>query len=249
MRLLKLFVRWCLDRTVIPALIYIGYGVGSAFPTRTVLQELALKTASDSADFVLGHMQKALEFKKREDLWDHVLKKKNVDGLMAEFGVWNGYSINYFAKKTDQAVYGFDSFTGLKEDCSGWEFARGHFDRACVMPQVAANVRLVKGWLQDTLPPFLEGHQEPFAFIHVDTDTYEAAVSILDLLEPRIQEGTVIVFDEYIGYRGWRHGEYQAFQEFVQRTDIGFEYVGFSNLAVAVRVTRRDSSSGSLSRA
>jgi predicted O-methyltransferase YrrM len=240
MKLFKRLVFWTLDRTVIPLLTYIAFGVGEAFPTRTVLQELALKTASECADFVREHMPKALGFKKREDLWSYVLKKKNASGLMAEFGVWNGYSINHFAKKTDQLVYGFDSFTGLKEDCSGWEFAKGHFDRGGELPRVEKNVRLIKGWLQDTLPPFLAEHNEPFAFIHVDTDTYEAAVAIFGLLETRIREGTIIVFDEYIGYRGWRYGEHQAFQEFVQRTQVGFEYLGFSNLAVAVRVTHRN---------
>lgn len=239
MKLFKRFVFWLLDRSVIPLLTYVGFGVGEAFPTRTVLQELALKTASECADFVLEQMPKALEFKKREGLWDYVLKRKNASGLMAEFGVWNGYSINYFAKRTDQTVYGFDSFTRLKEDCSGWESAKGHFDRSGKLPPVVKNVRLIKGWLQDTLPSFLTEHKEAFAFIHVDTDTYEAAVAILDLLGPRIQVGTLIVFDEYIGYRGWRHGEHQAFQEFVQRREIGFEYLGFSNLAVAVQISGR----------
>lgn len=238
MSLIKQFVRWVLDCTLIPFLTYIAWGVVGSFPTRTVLQELATKTAQDCADFVRKEMPNALEFGKRESLWNYALKLKGSCGLMAEFGVWNGYSINHFAKKTDQLVYGFDSFTGLKEDCSGWEFAKGHFDRRGVLPPVAKNVRLVKGWLQDTLPPFLAEHKESFAFIHIDCDTYEAAVTILELLEERIREGTIIVFDEYIGYRGWKRGEYLAFQEFVQRTQIGFEYLGFSNLSVAIQAKR-----------
>ncbi len=239
MKLLKQFVCWVLDRTVLPVLRYIAWGLADAFPARTVLQELAVKTARDCADFVSEEMPRALEFSKREKLWDYALKRRNATGLMGEFGVWNGYSINYFAAKTEQRIYGFDSFTGLKEDCSGWEFAKGHFDRGGVLPPVAKNVQLIKGWVQDTIPPFLAEHKESFSFIHVDTDTYEAAVAILGLLEDRIQQGTVIVFDEYIGYRGWRLGEHQAFREFVHRTQIGFEYLGFSTLAVAVQVTHR----------
>jgi hypothetical protein len=239
MKYFKQFVRGFLERILLPFLRYIAWGISQAFPTRTVLQELAVKTARECADFVCAEMPTALEFSRREYLWDYVLKRKTDSGLMAEFGVWNGYSINYFAKKTNQLVYGFDSFIGLQEDCSGWEFPKGHFDRGGVLPPVVKNVRLVKGWVQETLPPFLAEHKENCSFLHVDTDTYEAAVTILQLLEDRIQVGTIIVFDEYIGYRGWRQGEHKAFMEFVQRTQIGFEYLGFSTLAVAVQVTRR----------
>ena len=239
MRYFKQLVRWFLEHAVLPILRYTAWGIAEAFPTRTVLQELAVKTARECADFVCAEMPKALEFSRREYLWDYTLKKKSASGLIAEFGVWNGYSINYFAKTTEQLLYGFDSFTGLQEDCSGWEFAKGHFDRRGILPPVAKNVRLVKGWVQDTLPAFLAEHKDDFAFIHVDTDTYEAAVTILQLLEDRIKESTIIVFDEYIGYRGWRQGEHKAFMEFAQRTRIGFEYLGFSTLAVAIQITRR----------
>src|ERR1700736_4286501 len=110
MKYFKQFVRGFLERIVRPFLRYIAWGISQAFPTRTVLQELAVKTARECADFVCAEMPTALEFSRREYLWDYVLKRKTDSGLMAEFGVWNGYSINYFAKKTNQLVYGFDSF-------------------------------------------------------------------------------------------------------------------------------------------
>ena len=70
------------------------------------------------------------------------------------------------------------------------------------------------------------------------TDTYEAAKIVFDLIGQRIQDGTVIVFDEYFGYRGWKIGEYKAWQEFVSSTNTGYEYIGFSTQQVSVRITR-----------
>ena len=64
-------------------------------------------------------MQRALYFKSRGDLWDFALSKIEVDGAVAEFGVFKGNSINYFARKLQgrASIYGFDSFEGLQEDC------------------------------------------------------------------------------------------------------------------------------------
>ena len=42
------------------------------------------------------------------------------------------------------------------------------------------------------------------------------------MLEPLIEQGTWIVFDELIGLTGWEQHERKAFLEFIDRT--GFEY-------------------------
>jgi hypothetical protein len=242
MRLIRRLFRQSLDRVLIPLLIYIQYRVGVELPARTIHQELAIRVAADSADYVEGHMPKALQFIKREDLWNHAWAKKNPEGLIAEFGVWNGYSINLFAQKTLEVIYGFDSFIGLHEDWTGTDQGKGGFDRGGKMPWVAKNVRLVKGWFHETLPGFLMEHSEPFAFVHIDCDTYESTLMVLDLIEKRIRVGTIVVFDEYFGYRRWRDGEYKAWQEFVARTQMKYEYVGFSSTGkVATQVTQIDS--------
>ena len=53
----------------------------------------------------------------------------------------------------------------------------------------------------------------------------------------RFQKGTVIVFDEYFGYRGWREGEFKAWQEFVAARGLRYEYLAFSDYAVSLIVT------------
>jgi hypothetical protein len=49
--------------------------------------------------------------------------------------------------------------------------------------------------------------------------------------------GTLLLFDEYIGYPGWEHGEYKAFKEFVEKEGRSYEYLAFSHLQALVRIT------------
>ena len=155
---------------------------------------------------------------------------------LLEFGVAAGTSLNLIAKNTTSKIYGFDSFEGLPED---WlpGAPKGKF-RQQSLPVVPDNVELVVGLFGDTLPTFLDQHPEPIAFLHVDCDIYSSTRTIFDLCGARIVKGTVIVFDEYFNYPGWRRHEYRAFAEFSARTGRTFEYLGYTgnNEQVAVRL-------------
>ncbi len=63
---------------------------------------------------------------------------------------------------------------------------------------------------------------------------------MLGLCGPRIRKGTVLVFDEYLNYPGWREHEFRAFQEFVAETGRAYEYLSVvpSHQQVAVIITR-----------
>lgn len=238
MKQFRQLARRILDRTLIPFLCYVRYRIHASVPPYRILEELTRRTIAECAEFVQTEMETALGFDRREDLWDYVWTKKNDSGLVAEFGVWNGYSINRFAEKTSDVVFGFDSFVGLQEDWKGTALPKGALDRGGKLPKVKKNVELFKGWFDETLPPFLANHGNDFAFIHIDCDTYEATVTVLRLLAPRIKPGTLIVFDEYICFRGWKCGEYRAWQEFVTSNHIHYEYLAFSTTQVAVQVSR-----------
>jgi hypothetical protein len=97
----------------------------------------------------------------------------------------------------------------------------------------------VKGWFDITLPDFLQSTPCPFAFVHVDCDTYEATRTLIGLIGPKIVKGTVLVFDEYLGYRGWKEGEYKAWKEFVTSENLRYDYLGFAGAPVALIVTER----------
>ena len=102
-----------------------------------------------------------------------------------------------------------------------------------------SNVRLYKGWFEDTLPPFREQHPGPVAFLHLDADLYSSTRTILDLLGDGIVPGTVIAFDEFFNYPGWREGEYQAFTEFCRERQVDVRYLGYvrKDQQVAAKVT------------
>lgn len=233
-------VKRLLDATAVRLVNYFYSRLPSG-SSYSVLDELARRTAAECADYAQQNMAQALSFKSRENLWDHAIDRRMDSGLLIECGVWSGNSINYFAKKISGSIYGFDSFEGLNEDWHGWDLAKGAFDLGGRMPAVEKNVTLIKGWFDKTIPEFLALHTQPLAFLHVDSDTYEAAKVVLDLIEPRLIKGTVIVFDEYFGYRGWKSGEFKAWQECVAKQDIQYQYLGFSTTTTSIMITGRNS--------
>lgn len=172
------------------------------------------------------------------DLLRHALGLAPVTGMVLEFGVRRGNSINQIAANlpTSQLVHGFDSFEGLPE---GWvNGPRGLLSTGHSLPPVADNVRLHAGWFDDTLAPFLAGNEGPVRFVNIDSDIYSSARTVLSALIPRLQQGAILVFDEFIGNHSWREDEYRAFHEFIQETGIVWEVVALSlhTKQVAIRL-------------
>jgi hypothetical protein len=183
------------------------------------------RAAQESADFVDHHMPMAKSHPDKFALLKSAIAQIEVDGLCCEFGVYRGETLNFIASLLPGQIHGFDSFEGLPEDWrQGHEkgtFAVGH------LPRVRPNVRLYKGWFEDTLPPFREQHPGPVAFLHLDADLYSSTKTVLDILGDGIVPGTVIAFDEFFNYPGWREGEYRAFHEFCRERQVEVRYFGF----------------------
>lgn len=160
------------------------------------------------------------------------------EGLVLEFGVRHGNSIRQLAELANQLIHGFDSFEGIPED---WhDEGKGSYSTKGVIPKVPDNVTLHQGWFDQTLPQFLAEHTEPVRLINIDCDIYSSTKTVLDLLAPRIQSGTVIIFDEYIGNQHWREDEFKAFQEAVKAYGWQYEYLSFSFFTkqVVVRISK-----------
>jgi Flp pilus assembly protein TadD len=147
-------------------------------------------------------------------------------GMVLEFGVRHGNSIRQLAELANQPIHGFDSFEGIPED---WhDEGRGSYSTKGVIPKVPSSVTLHQGWFDETLPSFLNQNFEPVRLINIDCDIYSSTKTVLDLLASRIQSGTVIIFDEYIGNQYWREDEFKAFQEATKTYGWHYEYLSFS---------------------
>ena len=202
-----------------------------------ILFERAVK---DSADYAEQNMKDALLFfdESKESMWRYCLKQIKFNGIFAEFGVFNGKSINYLSSLLpNYKFYGFDSFTGLKEDWVGWEWSQGDLSTNGILPKVNSNVDLIQGYFDQSLPKWLQDNPGSFSFINIDCDTYESAKTVLNLLgKERIIPGTVIIFDEYFGYNNWRSHEFKAWQEFVVNHNIKYKYLAINHLQVGIIV-------------
>lgn len=181
------------------------------------------------------------QFTNSKDLLEYCLLKKISTGINLEFGVYSGNSINHAANfLKNEIFYGFDSFEGLPED---WRkgFEKGTFNLNGNLPAVRSNVTLVKGLFQDTLTNFYLKMNQKISFIHIDCDLYSATKFVLNESKTLLQQGTVILFDEFYGYSAWESsGEFLAWNEFLfENSNIRCEFIGINNKheQVAVCIT------------
>lgn len=159
------------------------------------------------------------------------------DGLTLECGVYFGRSLRVIAARTRGVVHGFDSFQGLPEAWSEREGA-GAYSTAGRLPRVPGEVTLHAGWFEDTLPPFLASNPGPIRLLHIDCDIYSSTRTVLEHAAPRLVPGSVIVFDDFLGYPGYEAHELRAFEEFAGRSGIGWEPVAACLMGreVAIRI-------------
>jgi hypothetical protein len=168
-----------------------------------------------------------------------------VPGDIVEFGVFTGISLallaksySFDAKGMHRRVAGFDSFEGLPGsaepharwkpgDCScshGWHplLSQGDpatpavtFDlfAACGLPAPILHV----GRFDETLPRAIPAEHPQIALAHFDCDLYESTHVALEASAAALQDGTVLLFDDWFHYKGHpAKGEARAFGEFLE---------------------------------
>jgi hypothetical protein len=191
-----------------------------------------------------------LKFKfKSGDTDTHAVRLRELDWLAPkisanthclEFGVFSGTTINRVASlRPDLHFDGFDSFEGLPED---WDMGQKHvkkeaFDKGGELPEVEENVRLWKGWFNDTIPEWKRNQEvmKPIGYLHIDCDIYSSTVTILEELDELILPGAIIRFDELccwryafgeasprgeanrVYYTTWKQHEWKALNEWMEK--------------------------------
>ena len=210
---------------------FVFYNVTNSRKTFYNLEKISYK---ESAEFINENMSKATLEENIELFWKHAFDEISPDGLLLEFGVFKGTSINFFSnqlfqKGDNRSIHGFDSFEGLSEDWTGTNMTQATFDQKGKLPKVNKNVNLIKGWVEDTFPPFMKENitkEKTIAFMHLDMDTYSPTKLVFENTVDYLKKGTVIIFDELLGYPGWKDNEFKALMEVIA-PQWEYEFISF----------------------
>jgi predicted O-methyltransferase YrrM len=198
------------------------------------------KAIEKSAKFAAKKMKKAVIMfdESKQRMYEYISRHIVEDGLIVEFGVAGGYSINSLAiRLPSRKIYGFDSFQGMTKDMSGWEVFKGDFSSNGIPPEVENNVEIIVGPFEETLEKWISENNNHFAFINIDCDLYESTSFILNNIEKnKIKSGTLILFDEFFGFNNWENHEFKAWKEFYKKNKIKFEYVAINHMQVLVKI-------------
>ena len=165
-----------------------------------------------------------------------------IEGDYLEFGVFEGYSFarahhtaraSPFQCMRSMRFYAFDSFEGLpeitgKDATYNRYFSKG--DCRCDYGTFMRNIRrwgvnmeavtVVRGWYADTLNEKTKSLLpiKKAAVIMIDCDLYESTKPVFDFITDYVQDGTVIIFDDWFLFRGRSdRGEQRAFYEWLKK--------------------------------
>lgn len=164
------------------------------------------------------------------------VRRAGLAGDYYEFGLFRGYTFWYARQAAarlglaDMRSWGFDSFAGLPPprggDAETGEFRTG--DYACPRAAVEAaldrhgfdwsRAALIEGFYDRSLRPGLKAElgMGPVALALIDCDLYESTVPVLEFLADRLQDGSILMFDDYNCFGASDgHGERRAFREFL----------------------------------
>lgn len=181
-------------------------------------------------------------------------------GDVLEFGVYQGYSALFLAKKIkqfgfkDTNIHLFDSFIGLPnakdlDNCS-YEFRSGTWVKGsmavpCRLEKYIQKkignilsknrVKIVKGYFEDTLTDYIKYSLKSKArLVHLDCDLYSSSKFVLEQLinHEVIQDGTIFIFDDWMTSRGNPNlGQRKAFQD-VLASNQQWSFENFMNYGV-----------------
>lgn len=134
----------------------------------------------------------------------YISKYISRNDLLLEFGVYKGRTINHLSKLLPKnEIYGFDSFEGLPKDWDmGGKYVKKDYFKIDI-PKVKDNIKLIKGYFSDTLEQWTlsTNNINKIKFINIDSDVYESAAHVLNILNNYINPGCIIRFDELCCWR------------------------------------------------
>jgi O-methyltransferase len=146
------------------------------------------------------------------ELWSLVKHlKNNVDGCILEVGVYRGGTGGLLASAAKKyapkrQVFLADTFEGMVKVSDKDPLYKGgeHSDTSVELvagllaSMLLTNVRMLKGVFPNDTGQHIK---QNIALLHCDVDVYESAKDIVEWALPKMQSGSVIVFDDY-GFSG-----------------------------------------------
>ncbi len=155
----------------------------------------------------------------RDEMFEYVALNflKDVPIDYVEFGVFRGDSIKKWASlnsRPESRFFGFDTFEGLPEDWG--PTPKGDLSADGKTPDIAdTRVKFVRGLFQETLKTFLRSFDRRNRLaVHFDADIYSATLFALFQIDPFLQPGDILMFDEFSDF----NHEFIAFHQYVRAT-------------------------------
>ena len=162
----------------------------------------------------------------RNNIFNHCMefvKKNQIDGDILEFGCYNGVSTKSLGKaylryyKNDSKTFWiYDSFEGLPDLSDNGDkhpnfnpFKQGEYksNQSIVLNKMLKlgiknkYIKIVPGFFNEILPNVNE-HPKNISIVHIDVDLYSSCLDVLNYLSGKLQDGTLLIFDDYYCYRG-----------------------------------------------
>jgi hypothetical protein len=221
----------------------IAYSTSAEMHRRSILESVDWLQNLDN--FPSVHL-----FSSRRSIQNHTLKLLERQeatlgvGLILEFGVYKGASLRFWGNNLNHQVYGFDSFEGLAETFGGIDSSTKFLRKGKKPRRIGRNSRLIVGRVENTLENFLKNHPVSglnqgqsglIQFCHFDMDVYEPTKYVLERIKSRLQPGSLLLFDEFMGNPNWRHSEYKALKETLE--DTRYEWIAFGPNQALLRIT------------
>jgi O-methyltransferase len=183
---------------------------------------------------------------------------EEIEGDYFEFGVFKGSSfchaircakanVKYDKRLGAMHFFGYDSFEGFGElqESDGHKFFKDlnfdtNFEKVYARVKRVADVSkftLSKGYFEQTLkgtPP------SKSRIMFIDSDTNSSATLALSFLRQSLQEGTIIILDDYFMYKGSRNkGVAGAFQRFCKQEKIDFRQIASYGIGGVIMIISR----------
>ena len=216
------------------------------FQKNHLLNEIYRQTANETYEYFKSNLSTSLHFLTRRKIREYsiskVLENYANEDLFIECGVFEGESINLFArelKKKNIIIHGFDSFKGFDDNWKGSSLAKNFFDKDGQLPKVLSNVKLYKGRVQDTFKIFIEKNKKKIKFLHLDMDLYEPTNYVLKNIKKNLDINSYILMDDFANYPGWKNGPFKAFEENIPKDSYEIEGFGiFRSSSVLIRINK-----------